>query len=793
MQDANANANVDAAENEMDTSGYDSPDCSEEHLNQPGPSGLVVQLPFARNVPSRRNGPRKRISRAISKKSRQLKVLRQDYHKLKVKYRSACRSVQRLKKKSTENNPSTPRSKTERLIQDAGLTKEQGTKVRKQLLMSNAIMDEVKSAKQINKPGKQKLVRNIICGRITKKYRCGTLISKTTGICRNRIAKATDKAIDTVTQLRRKREVMKFRDDVIAFMERDDNSRSQPGKADKIKTGRRENTQKRTLTDYLTNLHTKFLAENPNVKLSLTSFSRIRPKYIQTTSFISRDSCLCTKHQNMALTLKAMRREGINVPVNAETYAKDPQIQDISEELKSVEVRYHEWKRVPVEEKGKKKMVMRMVQQTATSEEFVARLRNQTAEFQEHVARMRNQYEQIRLLKQKLPAHHAIAHMDFAENYNCRSAEEIQSAYWHQTGVTLHPVVIYTKDSENNEVQTLQHQSVVLISDELAHNSATVVTFLTDIVEMTKAIDPDIQCIHYWTDSPTSQYRNKTIFHMVANHEQLFGMKARWNYFEAGHGKGPCDGLGGTTKRMADQAMRSGKTVIQDASDFYEWTQSDTCSMQNVKFRFVAKERCESTASELQNLHLKPVKGTMKIHAVVGLGDNGISVRNVSCYCDACIEWNLCSLWEKEVTSDKHGDIASADNVSNDDGEQVGNTHVDVGHIRTRTESPSTSRSVQSQDESPNDVNIGEFVVALYDGKAYVGKLIDKDVEDNELGYKLSFMEQRKKMFQWPKGGDVLWCSKSDILFKIDEPKASAKSGRMFVVTRATLDKMEEY
>ena len=45
--------------------------------------------------------------------------------------------------------------------------------------------------------------------------------------------------------------------------------------------------------------------------------------------------------------------------------------------------------------------------------------------------------------------------------------------------------------------------------------------------------------IHYWTDSPTLQYRNKTIFSVVSRHEETFGVKAVWNYFEAGHGKGP--------------------------------------------------------------------------------------------------------------------------------------------------------------------------------------------------------------------------------------------------------------
>ena len=50
------------------------------------------------------------------------------------------------------------------------------------------------------------------------------------------------------------------------------------------------------------------------------------------------------------------------------------------------------------------------------------------------------------------------------------------------------------------------------------------------------------------------------------------GVKARWNYFVADHGKGPCDELGGCTKRMAYEAIRSGKVVIQDATDFFPWT-----------------------------------------------------------------------------------------------------------------------------------------------------------------------------------------------------------------------------
>ena len=75
------------------------------------------------------------------------------------------------------------------------------------------------------------------------------------------------------------------------------------------------------------------------------------------------------------------------------------------------------------------------------------------------------------------------------------------------------------------------------------------------IVEV-KSLCPAAKFIHYWTDSPTSQYRNKTMFDMVARHQQIYGMKASWHFFEAGHGKGACDGIGGVVNRTVAQQSR---------------------------------------------------------------------------------------------------------------------------------------------------------------------------------------------------------------------------------------------
>ena len=70
--------------------------------------------------------------------------------------------------------------------------------------------------------------------------------------------------------------------------------------------------------------------------------------------------------------------------------------------------------------------------------------------------------------------------------------------------------------------------------------------------------------VHYMTDSPVSQYRNKFLFFTLSNHLTMFGVAATWHYFEKGHGKGPCDGVGGAVKHGAGQAAKHGVPIVKD-------------------------------------------------------------------------------------------------------------------------------------------------------------------------------------------------------------------------------------
>ena len=101
------------------------------------------------------------------------------------------------------------------------------------------------------------------------------------------------------------------------------------------------------------------------------------------------------------------------------------------------------------------------------------------------------------------------------------------------------------------------------------------------------------------------------MFNLICQHKSLFGTKSTWDYLEAGHGKGPCYGLGASEKRSADSAIKQGKASIQSASDFYKWA-TDTDSASVVKYYYVSHNvynTCEKQIIEM-NKGLKSVPGT---------------------------------------------------------------------------------------------------------------------------------------------------------------------------------------
>ena len=207
----------------------------------------------------------------------------------------------------------------------------------------------------------------------------------------------------------------------------------------------------------------------------------------------------------MSSKLRGIKACGINVATNPDTFIKengtdDGSLHEIISALPNV-VKYSQWKRVD-EAAGKKKMKLIPCEQR--KDDFTTTLKEDVLKFSEHVRRVKAQCDQLKTLKDRLPENHAIVQMDFAENYTCQTSEEVQSAYRNASMVTLHPAVAYNK----SPVGTMEHTSRVFVSDELGHNAGTVFAIMKKLLSDMKTASPGLNQVHYYTDSPTSQYRN---------------------------------------------------------------------------------------------------------------------------------------------------------------------------------------------------------------------------------------------------------------------------------------------
>ena len=132
------------------------------------------------------------------------------------------------------------------------------------------------------------------------------------------------------------------------------------------------------------------------------------------------------------------------------TYRDEEEICKLFETCKTKSYHFEQWKKTPVTVKSRsveEKVIRRMkiVNQEKSKADFEKEFVEEIAKFIEHSTRIKEQFKAQRTLKQRLQEGllgHVYIHLDFAEDYRCRCQEEIQSAYWSQTQITLHLAVI---------------------------------------------------------------------------------------------------------------------------------------------------------------------------------------------------------------------------------------------------------------------------------------------------------------------------------------------------------------
>ena len=137
--------------------------------------------------------------------------------------------------------------------------------------------------------------------------------------------------------------------------------------------------------------------------------------------------------------------------------------------------------------------------------------------------------------------------------------------------------------------------------------------------------------IHFYSDGPTSQYRQKLNFFMFSKIPAERGYRlGTWNFHESGHGKGAPDGVGAAIKRSADMAVASGKDITSASAMYNALKESQT----SIDLYLISVNEIQSAVAKLEGAALKPVPGTMRIHQVLTQCHGKISHRVLSCLCN---------------------------------------------------------------------------------------------------------------------------------------------------------------
>lgn len=252
-----------------------------------------------------------------------------------------------------------------------------------------------------------------------------------------------------------------------------------------------------------------------------------------------------------------------------------------------------------------------------------------------HEMNIVHQYTTIKSLKESLTEKDAIIHMDFSENYTTKCNQEIQSYHFggSRTQISLHTVVVYTKD------KTTSHCTVSL---NLAHSPGAIWAHLEPVL---LTLPSTVENLHFLSDGPVTQYRNKTMFYLLGCRIEEFyplAVKYTWNFHEAGHGKGAPDGVGATCKRSADQLIAH----IGDITNLHDFVGVLREKCPGIKISIIEDadiERVNKMIKENEDKQ-KAFKGTLLVHQVRGniFIPNKLEMKSLSCFCDdACDHYKL--------------------------------------------------------------------------------------------------------------------------------------------------------
>lgn len=600
---------------------------------------------------SRKKAGEKVIKRNRARTYRKIKKLENEIEKSKKTAEKYKNAFYRLQKK-IENNVPMDENSVEAKVTEFLNGEKVSDNVRKELEFCQALSSQINQNYGKNKKSRKskKAFNLVLNGSIVKRYKHLNKMKQKFGIS-YKVMK-TAKSGNMINELNKHSKYLtkndlKVKSDILKFFERDDVTCTAPGKKDTV-TKKKKKMQKRILCDSLKILQKKFqTVYNYNVPYS--TFCSLKPFWVVKPNINARDTCLCDKHENfdyMFLKLKNLKilnycdRNSLvkSMCCHNETKAseacmerrcneckKKKFVSYLEKEEENDEIEYFRWvkKEEKVMVKGKEKITQKVVKEKVktTKKGLLLKFTAECPKFMQHLVNISHQYLFIQDLKKNLKPGELLLHVDFSENYVCKYFREIQSVFYGSSKkqLTLHTGVLYYKKGSETE-----QECFCTLSECRRHDAPAIMAHLEKALEYSEEFVPRITNLYVLSDSPTNQYRNRSIFFFMQNELINYCENSlNWNYSEAGHGKGAPDGVGGTLKRTADQIVARGKD-ISNFEEFFETLTKNT----NIKLMTVDEKSIAKFEKTLPDITAYPAfPGTIKVHQVLCDFKNGKTLK----------------------------------------------------------------------------------------------------------------------------------------------------------------------
>lgn len=442
------------------------------------------------------------------------------------------------------------------------------------------------------------------------------------------------------------------------FFRNQDISRELPGKKEfksVYENGKRVQKQKRLILGNLNEIFHLFKEKYPFEKVGFSKFASLRPREcVLAGASGTHVVCVCLIHENFKLLFYGARLEKLKLEDGSQPFSSyrdcmgivicEPPTNDCyfgscsdcpgSTKLRNIlenlfmdnfldDITYSQWTQVD-----------RCSLETTikSTEDYIDFFVEYIPKLLQHDFVAKQQAEYFQTIKKNLEIGQVLVVADFSENYSFLLQNSVQGAYWNNRQATIHPFACYYRSFSDNESKIVP-LNLVIISDNLTHNTTAVYSFQGILTSFLKNKIPDISKIFYFSDGAAAQYKNRYNLVNLLHHEEDFEIPAEWHFFATSHGKGPSDGLGGTVKRLVSRAnlTLTADQQIQTPNQLYRWAEEN---IQGINISFVSDEQIRRAENKLKYRfkNALPVQGIRRCHAAVPISNDFIKIKTLSSF-----------------------------------------------------------------------------------------------------------------------------------------------------------------